>query len=201
MAERIPTKSELLRAAAIVKTIANKGYSINRLFELYWRKREPKNRYLNIFKPQNINFDDRILSMWEKVLSKHKYRADMNKKGELTSRRGRSPVRRRAKRERLLRKAEEHRKRGLMQGTIDKICQAPLFQHHKSAKSRALLMDHLFISMEPDHRKRYLRLVNIFSGRHKIEDRLWVLMMWDLIRIKKHHRDSIKLKEKYIGNN
>jgi len=153
--------------------------------------RRPRDRYANILRKGNINWDHSVVDMWEKVLRKQEYR---KKKNAITIMHRKAKKRRASK---LLSVAEDLRIRGLMQATIDKIGESQFFKSVHMPKYRALMIDHLFIALEPNFVTRHMRIKRILSGKHTIEDRLWVQIMWDYTKKDVPSRYSHRLTAKY----
>jgi hypothetical protein len=98
----------------------------------------------------------------------------------------------------LLNHADELKKRGYIQGTVDTMVKSGFFFPHVKPKHRALMVDHLFVSVISDPRKRHQRLLKLFSGKQTSDDAVIVRVIWEYVRQKWAMRDSDKIEKKYF---
>jgi hypothetical protein len=192
------TKNDYIRAAAIIRKFAERGYSPNRMLSLYQPfKARPK--CMNLTKEGNNNWTTLEVEMWEEAFNAHdKGLFTVSAETEVFNKKRTSNGQRN-----YFTVAANLEKKGGIVAMIQEIKKQDFAKGCRKPSDFALIFDFLFAAMEKDNEERHKRLVKIFAENpvcgKKGTDEVWVNILWDFRTFEAMRRISMSLTEKYYA--
>ena len=189
MSVTAPTSKEYKRASVIVRKFAEAGIAPYHAFRLF---RPFKTRYgfCAILSSKHYNWGMKEVEMWEDIYKKVMYRRSKVKTVSKVTL-SKSAMKKR----RLLREADRLRIKAGIQKKVESILKE--VEHIHTVAGKAYAFDFLFVNIQPDAYERHAKLKRLFTKRIKVEDELWVNIVWDYTRKDVIRRLSQKLTKKY----